>query len=182
LEVAKLVIPLLTGMLIFAGATLSFVNARLVEAKNADARSNVISVTIASLSMACVICASVAAYFGLLWPWIFLSVAATVFNIFAFLRSTAPLTRAGIVMAAGSSARHGAGKRRCDRRARSPSHHAPNPPTSPQANSVCHHGLARAYWHVGLSRLLCDCSRGVHVSLFVCVADRKVVAAPMVAS
>jgi hypothetical protein len=97
-ESGRALIGLVTGLLIFSGAVLSFVNARLSEAREPDARARVVVFSYLGVSFAFLAAAMVATFFYSSLPAaMLLLLMPNALQVYVFLKSKAPLTRAGVV-------------------------------------------------------------------------------------
>lgn len=99
-EDARLLLQSLVGVLIFAGAVMTFINGRLNEAKTANARSRVVTLTLVWLSILASILAGLS-LFALKTPYAAIALfgVALALQAAVFLRKSGPVSRSEIVAA-----------------------------------------------------------------------------------
>jgi hypothetical protein len=103
LDFATRGLAFLTALIFFGSAIISFVNARLNEAKTPEARSNavnVVTIMLLLLSLGFTAAATAAVYFKLVLVWGLLLFASSGLQAASFLTTAAPVTRIAIVMVA----------------------------------------------------------------------------------
>ena len=107
LDLATKALAFLTALIFFASAILSFVNARLTEAKTPEAQSRVVNAVIVMLfllNLGCTAAATAAIYFHLFLIWGGLLLASSGFQIAIFLchiQGSDPLIRLDVEFGTG---------------------------------------------------------------------------------